>query len=147
MVNAKEVIKRYGETTIHAIMSEYGQIDDKKTFEPLDAGRMTHIEKNQALNLLTMVNEKRDGRLKGIAVADGRKQRLYIKNEDVASPTVELESLISSLLIDNHENRDVSTADVVDVYLIADMKDHVIAKLTEESVYTMCQANAKYKSL
>ena len=44
-----------------------------KTFEPLDVGKITHIEKTQALNLLTMVKEKRDGRLKGRAVVDGRK--------------------------------------------------------------------------
>ena len=79
-----------------------------------------------------MVKEKRDGRLKGRAVADGRKQRLYIKKEDVASPTVKLESLILSLLIDARENRDVATADIVGAYLIAEMKDHVIIKLTGE---------------
>ena len=126
MVNAKEGIKRYGEKAINAILSEYGQIDDMKTFEPIDVKKMTHDEKKKALNLLTMVKKKRDGRLKGRAVVDGRKQRLYIKKEDVASPTVKLESLILSLLIDAHENRDVATADAVGAYLIADMKDHVI---------------------
>ena len=144
MVNAKEEIKRYGEKAIYAILLEYGQIDDMKTFEPLEASKMTHVEKRQALNMLTMVKEKRDKRLKGRAVADGIKQRLYIKKEDVASPTVKLESLILSLLIDAYENRDVATADVVGSYLIADMKDHVIVKLTGESVDIMCQANAKY---
>ena len=84
-----------------------------KIFEPLDVSKVAHIEKKQALNLLTMLKEKRDGRLKSRAVADGRKQRLYIKKEDVASPTVKLESLILSLLINTHENRDVVTADVV----------------------------------
>ena len=63
----------------------------------------------------------------------------------MASPTVKLESLILSLLIDAHENRDVATAYVVGAYLIADKKDHMIVKLTGESVDIMCQANAKYK--
>ena len=92
-----------------------------------------------------MVKEKRDGRLKGRAVADGRKQMAYIKKEDVASSTVKLESLVLSLLIDIQENMDVATADVVGAYLIADMDDHVIVKLMWESVDIMCKENPKYR--
>ena len=107
---------------------------DKPIVISIDARSLTPLEKKKALNLLTMLKEKQDGRLKSRAVADGRKQRMYIKKEDVASPTVKLESLILSLLIDAHENRDVATVDVVGAYLIAGMKDHVIVKLTGESV-------------
>ena len=73
MLNAKGGIKRHGEKETHTIMLEYGQIDDMKTFEPLDVSKMTYIEKKQALNLLTMLKEKRDGRPKSRAVADRRK--------------------------------------------------------------------------
>lgn len=76
-----------------------------------------------------MAKEKRGGRLKGRAVVDGRKQRMFIKKEDVTSPTVKLESLVLSLLIDAKENKDVATADVVCASLIVDIKDHVIVKL------------------
>ena len=57
MVNAKEGIKIYGEKVVHAILSEYGQIINMKTFQRLDAKKMTREEKKQALNLLTMVKD------------------------------------------------------------------------------------------
>ena len=42
------------------------------------------------MNPITMVKEKRDGKLKGRAVTDGSTRRKYIKKEDMASPTVKL---------------------------------------------------------
>ena len=146
-VNAKEGIKRYGDKAVHVILPEYGQIHNMKTFQLLDANKMTREEKRHIINLLTMVKEKWNGRLKGREVIDGRKQRMYIRKEDVASPTVKLESLVLSLLVDAQENRDVTTAEVVGAYLIADMKDHVIMKIMGESVDIMCDSNAKYKHM
>lgn len=46
-VNAKEGIKRYGEKAVHAILFEYGQIDNMGTFQPLDINKMTREEKWQ----------------------------------------------------------------------------------------------------
>lgn len=45
---------------MHAILSEYGQIDNMKALHPLDINEMTREEKRHALNLLTMAKEKRD---------------------------------------------------------------------------------------
>ena len=98
--------------------------------------------------LLTMVKEKRNGIIKGRACADGRKkQQRYITKEEAMSPTVQLESLMMSLIIDAKEERDVATADVVGAYLLADLNDHVIIKFTGESVKVMCKANASYKNM
>ena len=82
---------------------------------------MTTEQKKAALPLITMIKEKRNGKIKGRACADGRKQRRYIAKEDVRSPTIQLESLILSIAIDAHERRDVATADVVRAFLLADM--------------------------
>ena len=75
--------------------------------------------------------------MKRRAVTDGSKQRIYMTNENATSPTVRLESLILSLLIDSKEHRDVATADVVGAYMIADMNDHVIVRLSGEVVDIM----------
>ena len=63
-----------------------------------------------------MIKEKRNGKIKGRACADGRKQRRYIAKEDVIFPTIQLESLILSLTIEAHERRYVVTADVVEAF-------------------------------
>ena len=44
---------------------------------------------------------------------DGRTQRLYIYKEDASSPTISLESLFNSLIIDEHEGIDVVILDVL----------------------------------
>ena len=97
------------------------------------------------MNLLVVIKEKRNGKIKGRVVADGSKQKSNVLREDATSPTIQLESLIISLLIDAKENRDVTVSDVVGVYLLAKMKDHVIMKLTGKAVDVFCSANEKYK--
>ena len=49
-----------------------------------------------------------------------------------------------SMLIDAKENRDVVVSDVVGAYLLAEMKDHVIVKLTGKAVDVVCNVNEKY---
>ena len=49
-----------------------------------------------------------------------------------------------SLLIDAEEKRDVATADVVRAYLMADMEDKVIVKMTGDAVDIMCKVNKNY---
>ena len=92
-----------------------------------------------------MIMQKRDRKIKGRACADGCKQRRYIRKEDVSSPTVRLESLVITLLLDAHEKRDITTADVVGAYLLADMDDYTIVKITGPSTNIMCEVEHKYR--
>jgi len=144
-VSVKEGIKRFGESAINAVLAEFGQLNDQKIFDPKFAHELSGKQKREALNLITLVKEKRCGKIKGRACADGRKQRRYIRKEDVASPTIQLESLLLSLMIDAFEKRDVATADVVGAYLIANMEDFVLVKLTGDSVDLMCKVDESYK--
>ena len=57
-----------------------------------------------------------------------------------------MESIIISLLIDAREGRDVATEDVVGAYLLVNMKDYVLLRLTGDTVNIMCQINSKYLS-
>ena len=51
------------------------------------------------------LKEKRDGTIKGRGCADGRKQREYTNKEDASSPTVAIESVFLTSVIDAHEAR------------------------------------------
>ena len=144
-VSVNEGVKRYGEKAIAAILKEFTQLNDKQVFKPCNPNRLSAATKRKALNLITMIKQKRDGKIKGRACADGRKQRRYITKEQVSSPTVQLESLMLSLLIDAHENRDVATADVVGAYLLAIMNDYIIVKISGTTANIMCQVNPQYK--
>ena len=63
----------------------------------------------------------------------------------MSSPTGQQESLIISMMIDAKEGRDVVTADIVGAYLLAQMNDYVLVKLTGKLVETMCIISDTYK--
>ena len=94
-----------------------------------------------------MTKEKRCGKVNVRAWADGKKQRKHIKKDDVLSPTVQQESLIISMGIDAKEGRDVATADIVGAYLLAQMNDYVLVKLTGKPVETMFIISNTYKKI
>ena len=53
-INNEKRIRRYGENFINSILSEYGHIDNIKTFDPQDPKKLTQENKKEILNLLTM---------------------------------------------------------------------------------------------
>eukprot|EP00957_Ditylum_brightwellii_P156873 11939680-Ditylum_brightwellii.AAC.1 len=60
-----------------------------------------------SLQYLMFLTKKRCRKIKGHGCADGRKQRSYIPKDDASAPTVAIESLMLSCLIDAKEGRDV----------------------------------------
>ena len=63
---------------------------------------------------------------------------------DVSSPTISLEALFTTLLIDAKENRDVATFDVAGVFLQPEMpksNNKVLLKLKDIFVDIMCEVN------
>ena len=92
-----------------------------------------------------MIKKKGDGKIKAREFADGRKQRKCISKDEVSSPTIQLESLILSRIIDAHKRRDVAIADVVGAYLKAKMEDYVLVKLVGKEVDIMCKVSEEYE--
>lgn len=146
-VSVEEGIRRYRNKAIEAALMEYTQLNDKNVFRPRLASELTSKQKAAALNLITMVKLKRCGKIKGRAYADGRKQRKYITKEQSTPPTTHLESLLLSLLIDAFEKRSVGTADIVGAYLLANMKDFVLAKIRGEAVDIICNCNSYIQNM
>ena len=100
------------------------------------------------LNTINLIKEKRNGTIKGSTCAEGRKQRQYLReDESVSSPTVYLEGLFETLVIDAYEGRDVATFDIPGAYLHALMpKDkQVLLKLKGQFVDIMYEINGEYK--
>jgi hypothetical protein len=71
------------------------------------------------------LKKKRCGHIKGRGCADGQKQRLYTTQEEASSPTVAIESVMLSCVIDASEGRDVATVDIPGAFMQADMDDDV----------------------
>ena len=120
----------------------------KPVVGPVDPKTLTPLETRSALEAVNLIKEKRDRQIKGKTCANSSQQRKYLKEENnIASPTVALESLLTSLVIDVFEGRDVGTFDVPGAYLHAEMpKDkRVLMVLQGEFVDIMCSVNADYK--
>ena len=99
----------------------------------------------EAVNLIAT---KRLGKIKGRTCANGRKQRKYLRDdENYPSPTASLELIMTTLVIDAYEGRDVAIADVPGAYLHAKLPESktVILRMTDIFVDIMCEINEEYR--
>jgi hypothetical protein len=86
--------------------------------------------------------------VKGRTCANGKKQKLYLKEGEMyTSPTVSLEGLFASLIIDVVEGQKVAIFDVPGAYLHAEMpsEKQLLMTLRGEFVDIMCQVNPDYE--
>ena len=115
---------------------------------PTDPDILSPNDKKQTLEVINLIKKKRDGTIKGRTCAKGKIIIKYVKEGDIiSSPTMSLESIIASLIIDAYEERFVSIVDVPGVYLHAKMPEGkiVLMKLVGQFVDIMCNMNPEYK--
>ena len=73
--------------------------------QPIAHDDLTKEERSKALEAVNLIKEKRNGIIKGRTCANGSKQKKYLKDgEEISSPTVSLEAMITTLLIDAYKN-------------------------------------------
>ena len=121
----KAGINKFGDRAKEAVTKELTQLHDMETYVPMDPDKMTPQQKSEALNLLMFLVEKRDGRIKSHACADGSVQKRrpgYVK-EDSASPTVSTEAVFITAAIEAHENCNMACFDIPGAFLHADCED------------------------
>ena len=68
------------------------------------------------------LKKNRYGKIKGRGYANGRKQRLYMKKDDVSLPTVATELLLFTCLIDAMEHQEVATVGIPGAFMQSDME-------------------------
>jgi hypothetical protein len=76
--------------------------------------------------------------------ANGQKQRLCKTKAETSSPTVSIESLALSCLIDAMENQDVGTWDIPAAFMQAEIDEEVHIKFKQEFVYLLISVNESY---
>jgi hypothetical protein len=138
-------IKKHGQAAVDALLQEFCQLNSKNVFEPLDASTLTASQKQEALCAVTLIKDKRSGKLKGRTFANSWFQRSKYTKEETTSPTVSTDTLMISLVIDAKEQHDVATANVDRAYFHADMEDFVLLKLVGEAANIMCHVNPQYE--
>ena len=94
-----------------------------ETYEPIYKSDLSIEDRKKALALLLFITEKRNGDIKARKVADGSKQRTYdgYDKSDGSSPTVALDSIFMTGVIDAKEMRAITILDIANAFLHAEM--------------------------
>jgi hypothetical protein len=146
-MSAKKGIRTYGERAVAAMLKEYKQLHDMAVFGPQPHNSLTNQEKSRALRAVNLITKKRCGKIKGRTCANGRSQRNYITKEESSSPTISLELLFTTLVIDAHEKRAVQTFDIPGAYLQSPLPEGktIFMKFEGKFADIMCDINPEYK--
>ena len=101
--NLKKGLEKFGIAGMNAVQEELRQLDTRDVFSPVHSNTMSLTDKHEALPYLMFLKQKRSGKIKGRGCADGRRQRLCSKKEYASSPTVAIESVFLTSIIDASE--------------------------------------------
>ena len=87
-------------------LKEYNQLDDVPmsitlVVAPFNPNRLTPLYRKKTLEAVNLIKEKLCGNIKVSTCANGRKQRKYLKPDDIVySPTFSTKSLMKTLVLD-----------------------------------------------
>ncbi|MGC8561563.1 MAG: hypothetical protein ACP5O1_12985, partial [Phycisphaerae bacterium] len=88
-----------------AASKELEQLHKRNCFTPIDVTKLSADEKRKTMEALMFLTEKRDKSIKGRMVYNGKPTREWLSREDAASPTVALESIMLTEIVDAKEKR------------------------------------------
>jgi hypothetical protein len=139
----KRGLKEFGKDGLVALGKEMEQLHTRKVAKPIDGSLLTRDQKRASLRYLMFLTKKRCGRIKARGCADGRKQRETTSKEDAAAPTVAIESVFLSCVIDAMEGRDVATVDIPGAFMQADIDEVVHIKFEGEMAEMLVKMDPK----
>jgi hypothetical protein len=122
-----------------ASKKEMDQLHRRSCFTPKSIAEMTQMERRKAQQqqALMFLGEKRDGTVRGSLVYNGKPTREWLSREDSASPTVALESIMLTAVIDAHEEHHMMTCNIPNAFIqvlmpkVKDGDERVMMKLQE----------------
>ncbi len=116
------MLKRFGKQSKQVVTKELKKLHDMVTYVPMDASKITHQQREEAMQLLMFLTKKQDGRIKSRAWADGSVKRRCpgYKKEDAALPRVSTEAVFITGEIEAHKERVVAYFAIPGMYLHTD---------------------------
>jgi hypothetical protein len=108
------------------------QLHLRNTFNPKHWREMSRVQRQTLLESHIFLKQKCDGKIKGITIAGGNKQRDYTSKEDASSPTVTMDAVLLSCIIDAEEGRDVAVVDIPNAFVqmhVENKKDMAFIKI------------------
>ena len=114
----------------------------REAFAAQDASKLTYEQRRRALESIMHVKHKRGNSKKARLCADGRKQRLMMRKDESASPTVCTNSVFITAAVEAAERRRTAVVDLPGAYLSTDMdgEEEVLMVLRGDLAYMMALA-------
>ena len=126
----KTGIRVLGERGEKAAFDEVNQLHQRGCFDPVNVTSLSKEERDKVLESLIFLTQKRDGMAKARTCVNGSKQQLWTDKEDLASPTVLLESVMITSVIDAKEGCEVAVIDIPNAFVQTEMEgERVIMKM------------------
>ena len=144
-MSAKKVLRQFGQKGADALMKELQQLIDRRVMHPHDATTLSESEKYSALKYLMFLKEKRCSKVKGRGCAIGRKQQLYKSKVETSLPTVWMESIFLSSMINAKEDRKVITCDIPGTFMQANIDKQLFLKFDCDLVELLIQVDPTYQ--
>ena len=119
----KKGLEKFGERGTKANEKELRQLHDRTCFRPISIADMTPEEKMKAMEVLMFLTEKRDKTVKSRLVYNGKPSRDWMSKEETSSPTVTMEGIFLTAIIDAMEGRDVMSADIPNAFIQTPMPE------------------------
>jgi hypothetical protein len=110
-------LKVCGNKGHEASVKEIDQLHKRTCFAPLKVNEMKPSKRKKAQIALMFLTEKRDKSVKGRMAYNGKPTREWLSQEDTASPTTALESILITGVIKAKEERDVMTCDIPNAFI------------------------------
>ena len=126
-------------------MQELEQLLYRKVIVGRKASDLTLSQRKAALQYLMFLKEKRCGKVKARGCADGRKQRVYKTKDETSSPTMNVEALFITCLIDAMEGREVMTCSIPGAFMQSEMDELIHMKLEGEIALLLIRLDPSFK--
>jgi hypothetical protein len=133
-------IKKFKAKGEAGVTKELTQMHDMSVFCPIEVEALTYNKRKKALLLLMFLKEKRDSLVKAHMCMDGRKQKDGTwSKQDTTLPTVAMELLFITAIVDAYEGHDVACFNIPGAFLHADVKEDITMVLKGRLAELMVQ--------
>jgi uncharacterized protein with PIN domain len=92
------------------------RLHDRAVFKPIDVTKLSPEERRKTMRSLIFLREKRLDN-QGANLRRRSKQRSWMEREETSCPTAQVESILSTAVIEAKEGRNVMTADIPNAFV------------------------------
>ena len=142
-MSLKAGLRTFRNDGVKVVEKEMRQLHDRGVMVPVHKKCLTPEQRKEALAYLMFVKRKRCGKVKGCGCADGRQQRAYIAKEESTAPTVTMEAVFLTAVIDALEGREVAVLDIPGAFVQTYIDELVHVRFTGEMVSMLLQIDSE----